>query len=187
MTLSASTAVPGAVIGVEGGGFAPDELVQVWLESTPRLLLAQVADSDGALSAQVTIPLDAEPGAHTVRLIGLSSGLEATAALTILDPLAATGGGLTRVRSCCSCCSRSRCSARGTSSSPRACVAQRSRRCGREAGRASPHERRYAAGRGPPDGIVRLARPGSDHESAAIRAEAPPLRRRCRRPDVGSS
>ncbi|MCP2370025.1 pullulanase-type alpha-1,6-glucosidase [Agromyces terreus] len=89
--LSVGSVRPGDVIGVTGTGFEPGETVQIWLHSTPVLLVAATADADGALSTNATIPLDAEPGDHEVRLLGVGSGLEASAALVVLGPLGMTG------------------------------------------------------------------------------------------------
>jgi hypothetical protein len=90
VTLSAGTVRAGESLTVDASGFAPGETVQVWLNSEPQLLVARAAGDDGALSVQVTVPLSTEPGDHTVRAVGLASGIDGSAALTVL---AADGGG----------------------------------------------------------------------------------------------
>ncbi|GAA2036965.1 hypothetical protein GCM10009819_21960 [Agromyces tropicus] len=81
----------GATLAVAGTGFQPGELVQVWLESTPRLLQARSAGADGSVAFDVTIPAGTESGDHHVRLIGLQSGTESVAGLTVAGPLGLTG------------------------------------------------------------------------------------------------
>lgn len=90
VTLSAGTVRAGENLTVDASGFAPGETVQVWLNSEPQLLVARAAGDDGALSVQVTVPLSTAPGDHTVRAVGLASGIDGSAALTVL---AADGSG----------------------------------------------------------------------------------------------
>ncbi|BDZ65019.1 pullulanase-type alpha-1,6-glucosidase [Agromyces mangrovi Wang et al. 2018] len=80
----------GATLTVSGSGFAPGEPVQVWLESTPRLLQAAVAGADGTVAFAVTVPAETEQGAHHVRLIGVQSGAEAVTPLTVTGSLGLT-------------------------------------------------------------------------------------------------
>ncbi len=89
-SLDTAVVAPGEQLRVTGAGFIPGELVQVWLNSTPRLLLATAADDAGAVSVVVTIPSDVEHGDHTIRLLGLTSGVEVTTPLRI-SALALTG------------------------------------------------------------------------------------------------
>ncbi|WAB84247.1 pullulanase-type alpha-1,6-glucosidase [Microcella daejeonensis] len=90
VVLGASVVEPGQSLRISGTGFAPGERVQIWLESTPRLLVAVEASGSGELSTSVVIPADAELGDHTIRLRALDSGAEATAALRV-GALALTG------------------------------------------------------------------------------------------------
>lgn len=90
VSLSATSARPGDSITVTGSGFGAGETVQVWIHSTPQLLVARVADASGTISAAVTIPSDTPVGAHSIRAVGLTSDLEASAALKVV---AVAGGG----------------------------------------------------------------------------------------------
>ena len=90
VTLSDTEVRAGESLTVDASGFAPGETVQVWLNSEPQLLVARAAGDDGALSVRVTVPLATEPGAHTIRAVGLASGTAGSAALTVL---AADGSG----------------------------------------------------------------------------------------------
>ena len=90
VSLSESSVRPGDSLTVTGSGFAPGETVQVWIRSTPQLLVARVADANGAISVAVTVPLGTEVGEHSIQAIGLTSALEASAPLTVV---AVAGGG----------------------------------------------------------------------------------------------
>lgn len=94
VTLSTGTVRPGDTITAEGTGFGAGETVQVWIESTPKLLGARTADADGSVAVQVTIPADTELGSHSIRMRGLASGLDAGAELKVVGPLADTGANL---------------------------------------------------------------------------------------------
>jgi cobalamin biosynthesis Mg chelatase CobN len=91
ISLSAASIAAGSTLTVQGSGFTPGETVQLWLHSTPRLLVATTADTSGTVSISATIPADVEPGEHTLRLLGIASGLEASSTITVT---AATGAGL---------------------------------------------------------------------------------------------
>ncbi|MGR0320958.1 pullulanase-type alpha-1,6-glucosidase [Agromyces sp. ZXT2-3] len=88
--LDAASVQAGSTLAVAGSGFDAGELVQVWLESTPRLLEAQSAGADGTVAFEVTIPAGTELDGHHVRLIGVASGTEAVAGLTVAGPLGLT-------------------------------------------------------------------------------------------------
>ncbi|WP_436408276.1 pullulanase-type alpha-1,6-glucosidase [Agromyces zhanjiangensis] len=88
--LDAASVKVGSTLAVEGTGFESGELVQVWLESTPRLLEAQSAGADGTVAFEVTIPEETEIDGHHVRLIGVASGDEAVAELTVVGSLGLT-------------------------------------------------------------------------------------------------
>ncbi|SDC34608.1 alpha-1,6-glucosidases, pullulanase-type [Sanguibacter gelidistatuariae] len=90
VSLSATSVRPGETVTVTGSGFAPGETVQVWIHSTPQLLAARVAGADGTFTAAVTVPVDATVGKHAIRVVGLTSALEASAPLTVV---AVVGGG----------------------------------------------------------------------------------------------
>ncbi|MUN07446.1 pullulanase-type alpha-1,6-glucosidase [Agromyces luteolus] len=88
--LDAGSVQVGSTLSVAGSGFASGELVQVWLESTPRLLEAQSAAADGSVAFEVAIPEGTEIDGHHVRLIGVASGAEAVTELTVVGPLGLT-------------------------------------------------------------------------------------------------
>ncbi|MDO8338169.1 MAG: pullulanase-type alpha-1,6-glucosidase, partial [Microcella sp.] len=81
--VSASSVAPSSTVALAASGFAPGERVQLWMHSTPQLLVATIADASGAVSLEVAVPSGAELGAHEFRLVGLESGLEATAPVTV--------------------------------------------------------------------------------------------------------
>lgn len=85
MSLRDATLAPGDRLDVSAWGLAAGETVQVWLNSTPRLLVAQAADADGEIAVSVTVPSDVPAGKHTVRVVGLTSGLELSHALTVMS------------------------------------------------------------------------------------------------------
>jgi len=60
------------------------------LHSDPVLLSSQVASAAGGASVTVTIPATTVAGSHTITVLGGTSGLQASAALTVL---AAAGSG----------------------------------------------------------------------------------------------
>jgi hypothetical protein len=69
---------------VSGAGFTPGELVQATLHSDPVDLGTLTAADDGSVRVSFTIPATLSTGAHTVTLVGLSSGQSATAAFTVV-------------------------------------------------------------------------------------------------------
>lgn len=81
--VSASSVAPSSTVALAASGFVPGERVQLWMHSTPQLLVATVADANGAVSLEVAVPAGAELGSHEFRLVGLESGLEATAPVTV--------------------------------------------------------------------------------------------------------
>jgi hypothetical protein len=93
MTASATEVRAGQSITVRDEGFFSGETVQLWIESTPVLLGTAVAGADGVVSFQVAIPAEVGGGAHTLRLVGLTSGTQLTWALTVAA-MPATGGTL---------------------------------------------------------------------------------------------
>uniref|UniRef100_UPI003399C547 pullulanase-type alpha-1,6-glucosidase n=1 Tax=Agromyces litoreus TaxID=3158561 RepID=UPI003399C547 len=93
--LDAASVQGGTTLAITGAGFQEGELVQAWLHSTPRLLQARSAGADGSVVFEVTVPAGIETGAHHVRLVGVESGTEAVAALTVAGPLGLTGLQLT--------------------------------------------------------------------------------------------
>lgn len=77
---------------VTGTGFLANELVEVWLHSTPVKLATIRTSSDGTFSIPVTIPTSTETGAHTIRVLGTTSQLEARTPLIVTQPGLPTTG-----------------------------------------------------------------------------------------------
>lgn len=73
-TLSATTVVAGGTLTVSGVGFLPGESVKITLHSTPIELGTVTAAADKTVSLTFTVPADIEPGDHTIKLLGLTSG-----------------------------------------------------------------------------------------------------------------
>jgi hypothetical protein len=81
--LSAATAVQGSTQTVTGNGFAPGEQVQAVIHSAPVTVGSAVADAAGTVSISYVVPAGVDPGAHTLVLTGLTSGLSVSSALAI--------------------------------------------------------------------------------------------------------
>ncbi|MDR1999166.1 MAG: META domain-containing protein [Frankiaceae bacterium] len=73
----------GAVQTVTGSGFAPGELVSAVLHSDPLVIGMTSADTGGAVSFVWTIPSSAQPGQHSVTLMGMTSDGSAVVGFTI--------------------------------------------------------------------------------------------------------
>ena len=92
-----ATVLRGQQLTIGGSGFLPGAVVQLGIYSTPTALGTAVADSTGAFSATVTIPVDQSLGAHTVAASGI--GATGTARLLIgnttvvLPPATDSGSG----------------------------------------------------------------------------------------------
>ncbi|MTD15635.1 LPXTG cell wall anchor domain-containing protein [Nakamurella sp. YIM 132087] len=81
----------GGSVTVTVSGFLPGETARVELHSTPIVLGTFLIGADGAGSATVTIPDDAEAGQHEIWVIGETSGVVVTIPVTVEPSLAATG------------------------------------------------------------------------------------------------
>lgn len=92
LVVSANSVVQGGSVQVTGRGFASGETVTVTLHSAPIRLAQVVADENGAFRIQVTVPANAEVGAHTLIAEGAASGLSAEAALAVTAAPGAGGG-----------------------------------------------------------------------------------------------
>ena len=89
VTLSTNKVVAGEKVGVKAQGFAPGEQVQVWLAAAGKdslLLVTQIADDNGQLNVDVTVPSDTAKGKYQVKLQGLKSGKQASADLEVVSP-----------------------------------------------------------------------------------------------------
>ncbi len=70
--LSASSVGPGGAITVSGSQALPGATLTVVFESTPVVIATATADASGRFTVQTTIPVDATPGRHTIRVEGVS-------------------------------------------------------------------------------------------------------------------
>lgn len=64
--LNKSELIPGETIILSSEGLPPGATIDVEINSTPRALGSTVVADDGTFSMPVTIPLDMEPGSHTL-------------------------------------------------------------------------------------------------------------------------
>jgi|GEM_PF-539919 len=92
-----TTANPGDTITIEADPELVGEIVDVWMFSTPELLLTEALDGDGTIAA--TIPADTALGSHRIAITGTSGAVLGWAPIRIAaapadggDPeIAATG------------------------------------------------------------------------------------------------
>lgn len=61
------------VIAIDGSGFLPDSEIEVWMFSTPRMLVKVNSDSTGRVTENVTLPSVLEEGDHRFVLNGQSA------------------------------------------------------------------------------------------------------------------
>ena len=78
------TVQAGDEIQVDATGFEPGEDVEFVFESDPVVVGAGVADAIGATTLTFSVP-DVEAGSHSLTATGLRSGLQATAATTVVE------------------------------------------------------------------------------------------------------
>jgi hypothetical protein len=99
--LSAAGIAAGDSLSMKGGGFWPNEDLEITLHSDPIELGFPSAGDSGAYFFTAHIPAGVAPGEHTIQVRGLESGAMVEAAVTVLTPgspatgvkdLAATGG-----------------------------------------------------------------------------------------------
>jgi LPXTG-motif cell wall-anchored protein len=90
-TASPASVAPGGKVVVSGDGFLPHEQVKGTLHSTPVALGTETADANGKATFSITVPADLAPGAHSVELVGDTSGVEVTAAITVTGAAGTTG------------------------------------------------------------------------------------------------
>jgi uncharacterized membrane protein (DUF485 family) len=96
VTTPTATLVVGASIPVSGEGFAPFEVVDIWLHSTPVLLGTLTADAQGRISGSFAMPSGLPTGIHHVVLVD-EAGVSYTSAdlvVTTTATLASTGSDL---------------------------------------------------------------------------------------------
>lgn len=93
VTASVGEVVQGGQVTLSGGGFGPNETVQIELHSTPVLLSSVPASASGTFSTTLTIPTDAAPGPHSLVARGLSSNRTFSTPVTVTAARPASGGG----------------------------------------------------------------------------------------------
>ena len=91
VSVSVSTVVRGRTVNLDAVGFLPGEAVTVTLHSTPVVIANWTADATGRVGGNVTIPAATAPGAHTIKLDGLTSGVSTSQPITVTAALAETG------------------------------------------------------------------------------------------------
>lgn len=88
--VSDTTVAPGEPITITSEGWLPGSEVTITFESEPQVLATVQTGGDGAFTTQVTVPADATPGEHTLRLSGLDpDGQPRTVAIALTVPGAA--------------------------------------------------------------------------------------------------
>ncbi len=80
------TVEPGESISAEASGFAPDEIVEETLHSSPLALGSVMTNGDGDISTAVTVPLGTPAGQHELLFTGQTSGVTATLLVLIPAP-----------------------------------------------------------------------------------------------------
>ena len=65
--------IPASRAVVEGSGYRPGTLVEVWLFSTPTRVAAVTVEADGTFTASALSPASLAPGAHTLVISGISA------------------------------------------------------------------------------------------------------------------
>lgn len=83
-TVSPTTPHPDSSVALSGAGFAANEAVDIYLDTTDTLLL--VSSASGAVSGSITVPDSASPGTHFATAIGRRSGDAAQIAFTVTTP-----------------------------------------------------------------------------------------------------
>lgn len=91
VSLSSYDVQPGQTVTVSVMGFTPGEQLEVSMHSDPVRLAEVPVDSNGSANVPVTIPLDAQAGLHTISVVGLTCGIQATIPFRVT---AASGGGV---------------------------------------------------------------------------------------------
>ena len=106
LTVAPGATTRGGAVSISGGGFTPNEAVELTIDGVSTPLTTLHADASGALPATtITIPYAATAGAHTLTARGATSGKMATAALTLnavtatltVTPASSTRGGAVTV------------------------------------------------------------------------------------------
>lgn len=93
--LSVRSAPAGGGVDIRATGLQPNETVEIWLHSTPRLLATTTADAAGGLRLNVRIPADTPAGRHTV-VVRAASGVVVSVPIDVLPQASSptAGGGV---------------------------------------------------------------------------------------------
>ena len=89
LSLSAYDVQAGQDLTVSVQGFTPGETVQIYMNSEPVLLGQATANESGSATQVVTIPANAVAGLHTIRVVGVTCGIDASVPIRV-SPAAAT-------------------------------------------------------------------------------------------------
>lgn len=91
VTVASTSVVRGGALSFTGSGFTAGEKVSVIAHSTPLVLGSVTADATGAVAGSVKVPATFPMGAHTLELLGATSGVVVSASFTVGSvPSAAT-------------------------------------------------------------------------------------------------
>ena len=88
----AGSALRGDVVGFDGSGFAPGETVTLTLAPDGIALGTAVANPDGVIAGQFTVPDAAATGAHRIDALGPVSSVATSVAFEVTDERAPDGG-----------------------------------------------------------------------------------------------
>jgi LPXTG-motif cell wall-anchored protein len=88
VSVSRSQATAGGSVDVSVDGFTPGEQVRIELHSTPVLLGTVTAGADGTANSTVTIPVGTDAGQHTITVVGVTCGIQASIPITVVAPAA---------------------------------------------------------------------------------------------------
>jgi outer membrane protein assembly factor BamB len=77
ISLQPTVGPPTTHVQVAGGNFAPNETVKIFFDNT--LVATTTANSAGQIITSFNVPASAQPGFHTVKAVGQTSGKTATA------------------------------------------------------------------------------------------------------------
>lgn len=82
------TVRPGEQVTVSGSGFAADEMLAVWLHTTPVKLAMARADGTGSFTVTVTIPVDVAFGTHEIEVVGITDQVAVSRPVAVVSSTA---------------------------------------------------------------------------------------------------
>jgi outer membrane protein assembly factor BamB len=83
LTVSPGIGPPGTLVTLTGGGFVPNEAVQI--EFDGAVLMIRWVDATGTLSTQIGVPKYAKPGPHTFLALGVSQHADSGAFFVLVE------------------------------------------------------------------------------------------------------